>query len=215
MSPARARLLVHPFDGDFQARGQFSRRENVLRLERVRRVHLHKPCTPAPKSLIPKTQNVNSGYPIGTSLPLPSRAFRPAVVLHAGIVLMPARRVPFAGLAVLGGSLALVEGLYFIDQDGSLAIEPVDGEPPANSHQVSGPESREFLRAFREAEKQDCAVRFVELQRSTRTLSSISLAACVDFARDGAAQFDFIHVSLPASLDLQPSNPLGPVPRGN
>ena len=127
----------------------------------------------------------------------------------------PARRVPFAGLAVLGGSLALVEGLYFIDQDGSLAIEPVDGEPPANSHQVSGPESREFLRAFREAEKQDCAVRFVELQRSTRTLSSISLAACVDFARDGAAQFDFIHVSLPASLDLQPSNPLGPVPRGN
>src|SRR5713101_5898134 len=106
---------------------------------------------------------------------------------------MPARRVPFALLAVLGGFLSRVKVTYFINEDGDFPIESMDREPPANSHQISRPESREVARALAETEEQDRAIAFVKLQRRAGVLSSIGLGAGDDFARDGSAQSDFIH----------------------
>lgn len=67
MSPARARLLVHPIDTDFQSFGELLGCQNVFRFECARRVHMHQPCTALSKSLIPQTKNMNSRYLIGVS----------------------------------------------------------------------------------------------------------------------------------------------------
>ena len=68
MSPARARLLVHPVNAYLQALRQLRRREDIFGVKRIRRVHLHQLCTAGPKLLILKIKKLTSRSLIGVSL---------------------------------------------------------------------------------------------------------------------------------------------------
>src|SRR5882762_53114 len=111
---------------------------------------------------------------------------------------MPSHRVPFAERAVLGGLLARIEVIDFSNEDSGLPVEGMNRQATGNVHQISMLESRELLRALSEGENQERAIALVKVQRCAGVLASIGQGAGDDAARDCAAQFDFVHVSLPA-----------------